>query len=67
VNDTLELKVSGMSCEHCARAITQAIRAGDPGAEVQVDLAGGTVRATTALPRDAVEAAIEEEGYAVTR
>jgi copper chaperone len=67
VNDTIELKVSGMSCEHCARAITQAIRAGDPGAEVQVNLAGGTVRATTALPRDQVEAAIEEEGYTIAR
>ncbi|MFC7554763.1 copper chaperone [Pseudoroseomonas wenyumeiae] len=56
-----------MSCEHCARAITQAIRAEDPGAEVRVDLAGGTVRAVTALPRDKVVAAIEEEGYGVAR
>jgi copper chaperone len=63
VNNTIELKVTGMSCEHCARAITQAIRAEDPGAEVRVDLASGTVRAVTALPRDKVAAAIEEEGY----
>jgi copper chaperone len=63
VNNTIELKVTGMSCEHCARAITQAIRAEDPGAEVRVDLAAGTVRAVTALPRDKVAAAIEEEGY----
>ena len=67
MNDTIELKVTGMSCEHCARAITQAIRAEDPGAEVRVDLAGGTVRAVTALPRDKVAAAIEEEGYGVAR
>nr|WP_255722459.1 cation transporter [Pseudoroseomonas ludipueritiae] len=59
------MKVTGMSCEHCARAITQAIRAADPGAEVRVDLTGGTVRAVTTLPRDKVQAAIEEEGYGV--
>lgn len=65
MNNTIELKVSGMSCEHCVRAVTQAIRAEDPGAEVRVDLAAGTVRTTTALPRDKVAAAIEEEGYGV--
>jgi copper chaperone len=67
VNETMELRVTGMSCDHCARAVTQAIRAEDPGAEVAVDLAAGTVRAVTALPRDKVEAVIEEEGYGVTR
>jgi Cu(I)-responsive transcriptional regulator len=65
VNDTMVLKVAGMSCDHCARAVTQAIRAGDPGADVQVDVAAGTVRATTASPRAAIVAAITEEGYVV--
>ncbi|MBW8269815.1 heavy-metal-associated domain-containing protein [Caldovatus aquaticus] len=61
----IELKVEGMSCGHCVKAITQAIRQRDPKAEVQVDLAGGRVRVETRLPRAEVVAAVEEEGYTV--
>lgn len=61
----VELKVEGMSCEHCVRAVTQAIRAEDPGAEVTVDLAAGKVRAETRLPRERVAALVREEGYGV--
>jgi copper chaperone len=46
--------------------VTQAIQALDPGATVQVDLPGKTVRAETTLPRDAVAAAVAEEGYTVS-
>jgi copper chaperone len=63
---TIALRVEGMSCQHCVRAITQAIRSQDPQAEVLVDLAAGTVRAETRLSRDAVAAAVAEEGYKVT-
>ena len=42
----IELKVAGMTCQHCVRAVTQAIQAEDPRAAVQVDLAAGPVRAT---------------------
>ncbi len=62
----LTLHVEGMSCGHCVRAVTEAIRALDPNAEVAVDLAAGTVRAATALAPEAVAAAVEEEGYKVT-
>ena len=55
-----------MTCQHCVRAITQAIRARDPGAEVQVDLSAGTVRTETRLSREAVAEAVTEEGYKVT-
>lgn len=63
--NTIELAVQGMSCEHCVRAVTQAIRARDPAAEVAVDLAAGRLRATTALPEAEVRAAVEEEGYSL--
>ncbi len=63
---TIALKVEGMSCQHCVRAITQSVRARDPGAEVEVDLAAGTVRAETRLSREAVAEAVVEEGYKVT-
>lgn len=62
---TIALTVEGMNCDHCARAVTGAIRARDPGAEVRVDLGAGTVRAETTLPREAVAAAVAEEGYRV--
>jgi copper chaperone len=62
----LTLHVEGMSCAHCVRAVTEAIRALDPEAEVAVDLAAGTVRAETGAAAAAVAAAVEEEGYKVT-
>jgi copper chaperone len=62
----ITLQVEGMSCGHCVRAVTEAIRALDPGAEVAVDLASGTVRAETGAAPAAVTAAVEEEGYKVT-
>jgi copper chaperone len=40
----LELDVTGMTCGHCVRAVTQAVRALDPEADVQVDLAARRVR-----------------------
>jgi copper chaperone len=62
---TVELKVSGMTCGHCVRAVTEAIQAKDPSAKVEVVLAEGLVRAETTLPASAVAAAITEEGYKV--
>ena len=61
----IELKVAGMTCQHCVRAVTQAIQAEDPQAAVQVDLAAGTVRAETRLPREKLAALVAEEGYQV--
>jgi copper chaperone len=61
----IELKVEGMTCQHCVRAVTQAIQGEDPRAQVQVDIAAGTVRAETSLPRDKVAALVAEEGYKV--
>ena len=40
----LELDVTGMTCSHCVRAVTQAVRTLDPEADVQVDLPGRGVR-----------------------
>lgn len=66
MTETHTLTVQGMSCGHCVRAVTEAIHAEDPKAEVAVDLAAGTVRAATALPRARVAALVAEEGYTVT-
>jgi copper chaperone len=61
----VELKVAGMTCGHCAKAVTSAIQAKDPAAKVEVMLAEGLVRAETTLPRAEIAAAIAEEGYQV--
>lgn len=58
------LKVSGLSCGHCVRAITQAVQAGDAAAEVQVDLAVGEVRVASHLSLEQLLQAIRAEGYA---
>lgn len=61
----IRLKVSGMTCEHCVRAITQAVKA-LPGVEgVSVDLARGDVTVTGTPSERAVRDAIAEEGYTV--
>jgi len=58
-------QVSGMSCGHCAGAVTQAVKAIDPQAEVKVDLASGKVEVQSQQDRAAITRAIEEEGYKV--
>lgn len=63
---TMELTVQGLTCGHCVRAVTEAIQARDPAAQVAVTLERGVVRAETALDRLAMVAAIEGEGYKVT-
>lgn len=60
-----EFQVQGMSCQHCVRGVTLAIREQDPQAEVAVDLGRGHVLVRTTLPREAVAQAIASEGYEV--
>lgn len=55
--------VQGMSCGHCVRAITQALQARDPAAEVRVDLAAKEVGVSSRLSVEEVLSAIGEEGY----
>lgn len=67
MNDTQthSLQVKGMSCGHCVKAVTKAIQARDPKAAVAVDLDQARLTVQTLLSREAVAAAIDEEGYEV--
>lgn len=56
-------KVSGMSCGHCVRAITQAVQANDPAAEVHVDLGAKEVRVASKQSEEQVLQAIRGSGY----
>lgn len=60
---TVELKVAGMTCGHCVKAVTGAIQALDPAARVSVALGTGTITAETVLTAAQVAAAVAEEGY----
>lgn len=58
--------VKGMTCQHCVRAVTEAIK-GLPNVEdVQVDLESGVVKIKGKPDKVAVKKAIEEEGYTLT-
>lgn len=57
--------VQGMSCGHCVKAVTQAVHQVDPQAQVQVDLSAQTVQVQSAQPRQAIAAAIADQGYSV--
>lgn len=59
----LSFRVEDAHCQHCADAITKAVRAADPAAGVEVNLDEHVVRVTSALAGDDIAAAIREAGY----
>ena len=59
----IELTVSDMTCGHCVSAVTKALQAVDPQANVDVDLATKRVRVETRQPREAVTEALRQAGY----
>ncbi len=59
------LNVQGMTCGHCERAVTEAVKTVDPQATVKIDLATGIVEIDSTQPRAALANAITEEGYIV--
>ena len=62
----LELNVTGMTCGHCVRAVTQAVRTLDPQADVQVDLASKRVRVEGHTSAGEIIAALGVAGYSAT-
>lgn len=59
-------KVQGMTCGHCEKAVTTAIKTLDPTAEVRIDRAANKVEVSSEQPPQAIADAIREEGYTVT-
>jgi copper chaperone len=57
--------VTGMTCEHCVRAVTEEVRRIEGVAEVTVDLPTGALTISSSEPIDdaAVAEAVEEAGY----
>ncbi|MDI2091028.1 heavy-metal-associated domain-containing protein [Commensalibacter oyaizuii] len=58
-------QIKGMTCQHCANAVKEAIEALPNVEETIVDLKTGTVKVKGNPDPAAFKAAIEEEGYEV--
>ncbi|CAN5639126.1 copper chaperone CopZ [soil metagenome] len=63
---TATLKISGMTCQHCVRAVTDALEGQDGVSRADVDLEGGRARveydAGLVTPADLANAVVDE-GY----
>jgi copper ion binding protein len=62
---TSTFAVTGMTCEHCVRAVAEEVRRIEGVAEVTVDLPTGALTISSSEPIDdaAVAEAVEEAGY----
>ncbi|MDM4722283.1 cation transporter [Micromonospora sp. WMMA1363] len=62
---TTMYQVQGMTCGHCASAVSAEVGAIRSVSEVEVDLASGLVTVTSESPLDVetVRAAVDEAGY----
>ena len=60
---TLNLTITGMTCGHCARTVTQALQAVPGVASAAVDLKAGTAVVQGDPDPTALVAAVEDEGY----
>ncbi|WP_147819089.1 heavy-metal-associated domain-containing protein [Salidesulfovibrio onnuriiensis] len=60
-----EVKVNGMSCQHCVKSVTDALDALDGVINVSVDLASGIAKydEEKPVPEDAVKEAIRKIGF----
>jgi copper chaperone CopZ len=61
----MEITVKGMSCGHCAGAVTKALEAIPGVSQVQVDLAQGKVSFSSAnpIPQEELARVIKAAGY----
>ena len=59
--------VTGMTCGHCVKAVTEEVSAieGVQSAEVDLDSGAVTVTADAPPPREQMAAAVDEAGYAL--
>ena len=60
---TINLKVTGMTCGHCEKAVTQAIRSLDSAAEISIDRDTNRVTIQTPIEPARFIATISDEGY----
>lgn len=71
MSQTTTFSVDGMTCGNCVRHVTEELTALPGVTDVQVELVAGgsspvTVTSDAPLGDDAIAAAVDEAGYAVT-
>ena len=57
--------VTGMTCGHCEKAVTRALKQVDPQATVTIDRSANRVDVESSQERAVLSRAMTEEGYAV--
>jgi copper chaperone len=67
MSTTATYTVTGMTCSHCVKAVTEEVTALPGVTDVQVDLESGALTITSEAPVEstAVRAAVDEAGYAL--
>jgi copper chaperone CopZ len=66
-SDSLQLTVTGMTCDHCKASVTEALQACTGVGEVSVDLKKGVVSVSGGdLQTDELIIAIEKAGFSVS-
>jgi copper chaperone len=63
----LSLKVSGMTCGGCIKAVTKAIQSQDPQAKVEADLVSQMVNLETSLSAVQASQIIADAGFPVAQ
>lgn len=62
-----EFNVTGMTCQGCAKSVTNALKTIDANAVVQVELANNLVKVESKASKDQLVNAIEDAGFTVKR
>ncbi len=61
--NTTELKVEGMTCNHCKTSVEKALKSVAGVENAEVNLQAGTAKVEGNAPMDKLIEAVQEEGY----
>jgi copper chaperone len=58
-----EFQIPNMTCGHCVKTVTEAVKTADPAAEIKIDLPRHQVQVQSTAPRERLVAQLKEAGY----
>ena len=61
----LDIGIGGMTCSHCEKAVTRALKQLDPQAQVTIDRSANRVDVQSDQARTLLSQAMTDEGYTV--
>lgn len=62
----MEFAIDGMGCDHCVRAVDDALRSVEGVVSTDVEIGRAVVEARPSVSREALTEAVREAGYEVT-